>query len=137
MPGRVHTRRWNDPAGADDGLRILVSRFRPRGVPKADEPWDIWWKELGPSEALHADFYGKNGPPITLEQYRPRYLAEMKAQVDKIESIARRVKDGESVTLLCSSACVDEARCHRTLLKGLVEERLGPRPQPGFEVRRR
>lgn len=30
---------------------------------------------------------------------------------------------GETITLLCSSACVDAAWCHRTLLKGLVELR--------------
>jgi hypothetical protein len=28
------------------------------------------------------------------------------------------------VTLLCSSGCVDPERCHRTLLKKLVLERL-------------
>jgi hypothetical protein len=28
---------------------------------------------------------------------------------------------GVTVTLLCSSACVDEEQCHRTLLKELIE----------------
>ena len=137
MPGRIHTRRWNDPAGPDDGLRILVSRFRPRGVSKSDETWDLWWKELGPSEALHAAFYGKSGPPISFEEYRPRFLSEIKDQEDKLESIARHLRGGESVTLLCSTACTDPARCHRTILEELIERRLGPPPPSGVSLRRK
>ena len=33
------------------------------------------------------------------------------------------VVPGETITLLCSSACTDPARCHRTLLAGLVAAR--------------
>ena len=66
---------------------------------------------------------GKSAPPIAWEAYLPRYLDEMRgaAQVWRIRDLARRVADGETVTLLCSSACVDPARCHRTLLARLVE----------------
>lgn len=116
----ILTRRWNDPAGATDGLRVLVSRYRPRGVRKADETWDLWFPDLGPSQALHAAFYGKTGEPIGFEEYRARYLAEMGAQTKLIESLARRVAEGETVTLLCSSACEAAERCHRTLLAELV-----------------
>lgn len=119
----VRTRRWNDPFGrpAEDGLRVLVTRYRPRGVAKADETWDEWWPELGPSRALHAAFWGKAGPPISFEQYRPRYLEEMQGQVFRIRALGDRVAAGEPVTLLCSSACTDPERCHRTLLATLVE----------------
>jgi Active DUF488-N3 subclade len=39
-----------------------------------------------------------------------------------IARIAALVARDEGVTLLCSSACVDAEQCHRTLLKGLIEE---------------
>ena len=32
--------------------------------------------------------------------------------------------EGKTITLLCSSACVDESHCHRSLLRGLIEEKL-------------
>jgi uncharacterized protein YeaO (DUF488 family) len=118
----LRTRRWNDPRLPDDGLRLLVSRYRPRALPKDEETWELWWKELGPSEELHAAFYGKRGAPITLEEYARRYTAEMQSQRAKIESLARHVAAGETVTLLCSSACTDPERCHRTLLARLIEE---------------
>lgn len=117
----IRTRRWNDPRKHDDGIRLLVTRYRPRGLKTEDETWDAWWKELGPSTELHAAAYGKNGPPIPFEEYRARYLAEMEPQQQRIADLARRVAEGETLTLLCSSACVDEARCHRSLLKELIE----------------
>ena len=117
----IHTRRWNDPPEKGDGLRILITRYRPRGVAKADETWDQWRPELGPSRELHAAFYGKTAPPIPWSVYRQRYLTEMKGQSDAIRELARRVNAGEAITLLCSSACVREARCHRSLLRQLIE----------------
>ena len=34
----------------DDGLRVLVTRFRGRGMPKSR--YDLWLPRLGPSEKL-------------------------------------------------------------------------------------
>jgi uncharacterized protein YeaO (DUF488 family) len=121
----IRTRRWNDPSERGDGLRLLVCRYRPRALRKADETWDAWWKPLGPSIELHAAAYGKRGAPIAWADYRRRYLAEMRAPAARaaIDELARRVADGETVTLLCSRACTDEARCHRSLLRELVEAR--------------
>jgi uncharacterized protein YeaO (DUF488 family) len=33
----IKTKRWNDPKDADEVLRILVCRYRPRGLPKQKE----------------------------------------------------------------------------------------------------
>lgn len=118
----IKTKRWNDPAEADDGFRLLVCRYRPRGVRKADEVWDAWQPNLGPSRALHADFYGKTGPPITWFEYKARYHSEMESEREGIQALAERVRGGEAITLLCSSACSDASHCHRTLLKALVEK---------------
>jgi uncharacterized protein YeaO (DUF488 family) len=120
----IRTKRWNDPAEPDDGFRLLICRYRPRGLPKADETWNDWCAALGPSRELHADFYGKHGPPLTWPEYRRRYLAEMRDQSDRIAELARRVSAGETLTLLCSSACHNAEHCHRTLLKGLIEKKL-------------
>jgi uncharacterized protein YeaO (DUF488 family) len=108
----------------DDGFRLLVCRYRPRGLPRGRETWDEWWPELAPSRALHAAVYGKGGdPPLPFDDYIPRYLAEMRAQGERIRALRDRVAAGETVTLLCSSACTDPTRCHRTLLAGLIEGR--------------
>jgi uncharacterized protein YeaO (DUF488 family) len=116
----IRTRRWDDPKEEGDGFRLLITRYRPRGISKADETWDEWWPALGPSKELHAAVYGKKGMPIGWDVYRARYLSEMKAQKEPIAQLAERLKNGETVTLLCSSACVRESRCHRSLLKVLI-----------------
>lgn len=127
----IKTKRWNDPREADDGFRLLVCRYRPRALPKKDETWDLWWAHLGPSKELHAAFYGKTGSPLAFEEFRPRYLEEMKAQQESIDLLAEKVAGGKTVTLLCSSACTDASHCHRTLLKQLIEARLAQ----GFEAK--
>ena len=120
----IKTKRWDNDKEADDGFRLLICRYRPRALKKELETWDKWDKELGPSKDLHADFYGKHGEPIDWKEYRRRYLKEMKDQKERIADLARRVAAGETITLLCSSACVDAERCHRTLLKKLIEKAL-------------
>ena len=117
----IKTKRWNDPAEADDGYRLLVCRYRPRGVPAAAEAWDAWLPQLGPSKELHAAVYGKGIPAISWEAYTVRYVEEMAAQRFWVKGFGERAARGEPLTLLCSSACVDPARCHRTLLRGLIE----------------
>jgi uncharacterized protein YeaO (DUF488 family) len=120
---RLNTKRWNDPKDPADGYRILVTRYRPRGLPKSEETWDVWMKDLAPSEDLVAAFYGKRGKTkVTWTVYRAAYLREMRtpAAQQKIAELADRVKSGEPITLLCSSACVQESRCHRSLLRELI-----------------
>ena len=120
----IYTKRWDDPIDSSDGTRILVTRYRPRGLPKSEETWSEWIADLGPSKELHAAAYGKNGVEILWDTYRTAYLREMNAQVDRIDALAERVKAGETITLLCSSQCRRESRCHRSLLKELIEKRL-------------
>jgi uncharacterized protein YeaO (DUF488 family) len=125
----IKTKRWNDLKDEDEVLRILVCRYRPRGVRKTDETWDAWYSNLGPSQELHAAFYGKHGDPIPWEEYRQRYLMEMESQVEYIDQLAELVAEGKMITLLCSSACEDPARCHRTLLQELIEARIQVRAE--------
>jgi uncharacterized protein YeaO (DUF488 family) len=117
----VYTKRWNDPAGPDDGFRLLICRYRPRGVPTVGQPWDASCPALAPSAELVAAFYGKSGPPLAFEEYAQRFHLEMESAGFWIKSFAERVHGGGNLTLLCSSACEDEARCHRSLVKTLIE----------------
>jgi uncharacterized protein YeaO (DUF488 family) len=123
----IKTKQWDDRKEPDDGYRILICRYRPRALPKKKETWHTWYADLGPSRELHAAFYGKTGEPIGWEEYRSRYLKEMEDQREGIEFLADLVAEGKTITLLCSSACTDASRCHRTLLKGLIEECLQAR----------
>lgn len=124
----LKTKRWNDPLDPDDGTRILITRYRPRGLLKALETWTEWCPELAPSQKLHAAAYGKNGLKIGWEIYSRLYLTEMKSpeSQSRIAELATRLRHGETLTLLCSNACTRESRCHRSLLAQLLENQLAP-----------
>ena len=67
-----------------------------------------------------ADAYGKTGSPISWDEYRQRDLSEMAEQDYLLRGLRARARSGEAMTLLCSSACTDPERCHRTLLRSLI-----------------
>src|SRR5919197_3173823 len=111
---RVYTRRVYDPPSADDGTRILVMRFYPRGVRRTT--FHEWRKELGTAPALlKAWKAGRIGWREFARRFRAQMLRDPAARVS-LQELARRART-ERLTLLC--ACEDEAHCHRTLLKTL------------------
>ena len=69
----VKTKRWNDPVEQDDGARILICRYRPRGFRKDKETWKEWRKDLAQVENFTPRFTvstvhplrGKNTSPST------------------------------------------------------------------------
>jgi uncharacterized protein YeaO (DUF488 family) len=98
--------------------------------------------QLAPSSELHAAAYGKSGAPLPFDEYEHRFRKEMEPrQRFWIGGFAERVKRGETITLLCSSACTDPVRCHRTLVKAMIEAAAFPPPPapaaPGIVRRRR
>jgi uncharacterized protein YeaO (DUF488 family) len=135
----IKTKRWDEKREADDGFRVLICRFRPRALKKADETWHAWLRDLGPSPGLHAAIYGKSKDsdgrptkvqPLDWSVYAEKYLAEIAASgtaQDYLDQLAELVAEGRTVTLLCSRSCVFEDRCHRGLLRRLLEGRVAER----------
>ncbi len=121
----IYTKRWDDPQDESDGTRILVTRFRPRGLRKEEETWSEWLADLAPTAELHAAAYGKGREAVGWSTYKAAYLKQMLAQRPLIQQLAQRALGGEVLTLLCSSQCARESRCHRSLLKELIEAEVG------------
>ncbi len=107
-----------DKPSASNGKRILVMRLWPRGV--RGESVDLWIKDVGTSRELIKEW--KAGK-VTWSQFEQRYNHEMEGALERklVKQIAGYAKAGP-VTLLCS--CKDPNRCHRSLLKKLVEAEL-------------
>ena len=124
----VVTKRIYDPAGPDDGHRVLIMRLWPRGIRK--ERVSVWLRELGPVPELLRAYLDER---ISWEQYVPRYLAGLERPQAQaaIAEVQRRGTTGR-VTLLCG--CPDEARCHRSLLKAYLLD--SARASSGLRPRR-
>ncbi len=109
----LRTKRIYDSPSPEDGYRLLVMRRWPRGIRK--QAVDAWERELSPSEPLRVAFLHEGMP---WKEYARRYVEEVSPKVELLAQVARRARS-QPVTLLCS--CKDEAHCHRSLLRGLVE----------------
>jgi len=115
----VRTGSVYSPLSEDDGLRVLVTRYWPRGVAKGRV--DLWLKGLGPSTELIREW--KAGS-IDWDEFRRRYGLEFldqekKRLFEELREAVRTAKGG--VTLLC--ACkADEEHCHRSILSSKLRD---------------
>jgi uncharacterized protein YeaO (DUF488 family) len=120
----VKTKSIYEPPSPQDGVRILVTRFYPRGVKKGR--FDRWDKRLSPSRELVLSY--KAGR-IGWKKFSLSFLREMKSQdsATAIEDLMSLSKHGD-VTLLCYEK--EGENCHRQLLKRLVAKKAKPRRRP-------
>jgi uncharacterized protein YeaO (DUF488 family) len=82
-------KRVYEPAGPEDGTRVLVDRLWPRGLSKAEAAVDRWLKEIAPSTELRR-WFGHD--PTRWPEFRRRYTAELRhhaAELDEIRALAR------------------------------------------------
>jgi uncharacterized protein YeaO (DUF488 family) len=131
----IRAKSLAEPPAPEDGLRVLITRFRPRGVRKGAETWATWDRRLAPSAALldlyrgkrreHGRVVARGLEPLPWDEFTRRYEAEL-AGPDGQAALAewRARAAGETVTLLCH--CEDEARCHRGLAARLLRARGRP-----------
>lgn len=113
----IRTKPIYAPREAGDGMRILVTRYWPRGVKR--EHFDRWSKELAPSAEL-LRLYKQGG--ISPKDYSVEYQKEIAN--DDARQILRELKQKvkiENVTLLCYEP--DGKFCHRCILKKLIRSR--------------
>lgn len=112
-----------------DGLRILATRFRGRGLPKTR--YDVWMPNFGPSEQLLRRFQSDQ---ITWGEFSRSYRKEL-FEGGPIDRRNRTIKNhGQkftlrllqhlakcgTVTLLCQCK-EDESQCHRFLLQAVLQ----------------
>lgn len=113
----VRTKRVYDPIEASDGDRILVTRYWPRPLSKEEVAYSDWLRNLAPSGELLQNWKKQK---ISWEGYTVRYHKEMRRQRKEIRNLATRASHG-TITLLCIER-EDNPRCHRHLLKRLIEK---------------
>jgi uncharacterized protein YeaO (DUF488 family) len=122
----IHCVRLGTPRARREGLRLGAVRHPPRGVPKVDlarrDYYDIWLPELAPSTRLLV--WARAGPMTDRRwaAFTARYRSEMRAATpERLLTLLAALSSRANFAIGCY--CVDEARCHRTILKALLMER--------------
>jgi uncharacterized protein YeaO (DUF488 family) len=117
--------RLGSPRASGEGLRIGTVRRPPRGVPKADwarrDFYDVWLPALAPSEVLLKQALAAE-TDAQWNNFRRRYLAEMK-DPDKSRLLDTFAALSHHGSFAVGCYCENEARCHRSILRELLEQR--------------
>ena len=93
---RVRAKRVYEPPAGDDGMRVLVDRLWPRGLPKARAAVDLWLKDLAPSVHLRRWF---NHDPSRWTEFTQRYAEELDAKKAGVAALLGAARRG-NVTLV-------------------------------------
>ena len=117
---RLGTRRV-----AGEGTRIGTVRRPPRGVPKtefaAQDWYDVWFPNLAPSIATMK--LGQQAQDeAQWKAFVRRYRSEM-GEPGNAHALALLATLSHKADFSVGCYCADEARCHRSVLRELLEER--------------
>ncbi|WP_462417947.1 DUF488 domain-containing protein [Kytococcus sp. Marseille-QA3725] len=125
----VRTRRVHDHVEDPDGtqgLVALVDRLWPRGVRKEDLPYDLWPKEVTPSDDLRKWFHSVEGDERAerFEEFSERYRDELEQgeAAEALKELAHEVRKVDVVTLLF--AAKDTEHNHAEVLAKVLRQKL-------------
>jgi uncharacterized protein YeaO (DUF488 family) len=110
----IKIKRAYEAAAADDGIRVLVDRLWPRGLSKASFKYDLWPKDLAPSNELRK-WYGHD--PKRAVEFRRRYRSELASHRDELAALRAKLK-GHNATLLTATHEIDLS--HALVLRDLL-----------------
>lgn len=117
--------RLGAPRKDDEGLRIGTVRRPPRGVRKDDYAskniYDVWFPALAPSETLLKDTFPVQNDRAW-QTFKRRFLTEMK-QPDARRNLDLLAALSHQTNFSIGCYCEDESRCHRSILRELLEMR--------------
>jgi uncharacterized protein YeaO (DUF488 family) len=116
--------RLGSPRLPGEGLRIGTVRRPPRGVPKGEfasrDFYDVWLPELSPSPELVARAQAaqddRDWAGFVRAFRRELSRPDARHQVDLLAALSHRTD------LSIGCYCEDEARCHRSALREVLED---------------
>ncbi|HEX6636986.1 MAG TPA: DUF488 family protein [Steroidobacteraceae bacterium] len=126
----VRIARLGSPRAAGEGVRLGTVRRPPRGVPRKDfarrDWYDVWFPLLAPSVATMklglASQAGGKAADRRWAAFVRKYRAEMRAPASR-QALDLLAALSHTTNFSVGCYCENEARCHRSLLRGLLAER--------------
>jgi uncharacterized protein YeaO (DUF488 family) len=112
----VKTKSIFAPIEDDDGRRILITRYYPRGVKK--EQFDDWGYALSPTPDLLFSY--KDGK-VSWDAFKEKFIIQLRDDIASQEAIRtlHELSENEEITLLCFEKSGNP--CHRHLVRDIVE----------------
>jgi uncharacterized protein YeaO (DUF488 family) len=113
------------PRAADEGLRIGTVRRPPRGVPRTEfstrDYYDVWLPNLSPDAELVKEAKAV-ASDAEWAAFAKKFRAEMNgSDAGKVLDLLAALSKTTHFAIGCY--CEDESRCHRSILRQLLNER--------------
>jgi len=121
----IHIVQLGTPRLPAEGLRIGTVRRPPRGVRKSDfaklDYYDVWFPNLSPTPELVKEAFAAKDA-AGLAKFKRKFRTEMNdpdrsRELDVLAALSHH----NNFSLGCY--CEDENRCHRSVLRELLQER--------------
>lgn len=117
--------RLGSPRAKGEGVRVGTARRPPRGVKKRDYArrnfYDAWLPELAPSQKLVSWALSQPWTDKRWSKFARDYRKEMaKPQAARLIALLAALSRESNFSVGCY--CQDEGRCHRSVLRALLEE---------------
>ncbi len=93
----LRTKRVYEPAGKEDGYRVLVDRLWPRGMKKESAKIDLWMKDIAPSDQLRKSFHHE---AMKWSEFQKKYQAELKTKREWLAQLQKLEREHGTLTLL-------------------------------------
>jgi uncharacterized protein YeaO (DUF488 family) len=116
----IHIKRAYDPAGRQDGRRVLVDGLWPRGVKKDALAITEWLREIAPSAPLRT-WYGHD--PKKWEGFRQKYRREL-SQSPRRELLDELVAHARRGALTLVFGARDAERSNAAVIAEMIQEKL-------------
>lgn len=117
--------KLGSPRSEDEGTRIGTVRRPPRGVPKtefASQNWyDVWYPNLSPSAETMK--LGQEADTAAKWQAFERQFRKEMAQPEASRSLDVLAALSRHSNFSLGCYCEDETRCHRSVLRALLQEK--------------
>jgi uncharacterized protein YeaO (DUF488 family) len=112
----IKIKRIYDQPTKEDGSRILVDRLWPRGISKEKAKFDLWLREIAPSDDLRKWF---SHDPKKWVDFKIRYEKELKGKQELLHIIKQVEKEKGIVTILYSAR--DEEHNNAVVLSAVLK----------------
>jgi Uncharacterized conserved protein len=116
---KINIKRVYEDPEKSDGFRIFADRLWPRGMKKESFRYDLWEKDITPSNELRKWFH--EDPDNRWNEFRGMYQKEL-AHSDPVKAFVEKIRPYDTVTLLYAAKSKDHN--HALVLKEYLEKAL-------------
>lgn len=112
----VMTKSIFEPVERDDGYRVLITRFYPRGVQRSH--FDEWVSILSPRPEL---LFGYKEGKIGWDSFKDSFVSQLRNDIGSLDAILALydLSRKRDITLLCFER--SGSPCHRHIVRDVIE----------------